>query len=119
MAPDLVTIKDQLALFGPVRVRAMFGGHGVYLDDLFIAIVVENDLYFKADAEGQKYFETFDSHPFTYMGQNRPVSMSYWKMPETVLKNQDLLATWVSHAVRAAHAQKNKKRNNLTPPNPI
>jgi hypothetical protein len=35
----------------------MFGGHGIYVDDLFVAIVVADTLYLKADAETIPRFE--------------------------------------------------------------
>ena len=34
---------------GLVEARRMFGGHGIYCDGLFIAIILDSVLYFKAD----------------------------------------------------------------------
>ena len=39
-------VLDRLSSFGRMRARAMFGGHGIYKDDLIIGIIVDGELYF-------------------------------------------------------------------------
>ena len=65
----------------------MFGGAGIFRDGLMFALIVDEVLYFKADAQ------THDSHlkaeglgPFTYATKNHPRTvMSYWRAPERCL----------------------------------
>lgn len=38
---------------GTIATRRMFGGHGVYCDGVFMAIVIDGRLYLKADAESE------------------------------------------------------------------
>ena len=49
--PDgfVVHLIELLRSHGRVEARRMFGGHGIYCDGLFIAIVLDGVLYFKAD----------------------------------------------------------------------
>src|SRR6478672_12240916 len=42
-------LKDLLAGFGPVSIRNMFSGAGVYADGVMFAILAEDTLYLKAD----------------------------------------------------------------------
>ena len=44
---------EQMAGFGPVTIRAMFGGAGVYHDGLMFALVDDDALYFKVDETSQ------------------------------------------------------------------
>ena len=44
-------LRDLFGALGPVETRRMFGGAGVYLGDAMIALVIDDTLYMKADAE--------------------------------------------------------------------
>ena len=59
-------IKDQLAAFGPVGIRNMFGGAGVYADDVMFALIADDTLYLKADDTTARAFEAEGMRPFTY-----------------------------------------------------
>jgi DNA transformation protein len=43
-------LRGTARTLGKVSVRRMFGGHGVYIDGLFVANVDEGRAWFKADA---------------------------------------------------------------------
>lgn len=49
-----------------VSVRAMFGGHGVYVDGLFVAIVDDDVLYLRADDRNRAEFSASAVPPFAY-----------------------------------------------------
>ena len=49
--------RELLVPLGAVRVRRMFGGHGFYVDELFIALIAFGRLYLKADASTRARFE--------------------------------------------------------------
>jgi len=95
-------IEDLLAAFGPVKVKRMFGGGGVYRDGVMFALIADDTLYLKADAETEKRFAAEGSRPFEYRGKNRPVSLSYWQLPERLYDEPDELAEWARHAYAAA-----------------
>lgn len=50
-------IKELMAPLGPVTVRRMFGGAGIFADGLMIALVAGDTLYLKADGESRVNFE--------------------------------------------------------------
>ena len=62
-------IRDLFAPFGPVAVRRMFGGAGVYCDGLMFGLVSDDTLYFRVDDGNRGAFEAEGLSPFTYEGK--------------------------------------------------
>ena len=54
---------ELLAPLGAVRARRMFGGHGIYIDDLFVAVIGFERLYLKTDAASRENFQAAGSEP--------------------------------------------------------
>ncbi len=102
---------DQFAAFGPVQIRGMFGGSGVYADGVMFALVADDVLYLKIDDGNRGDFEARGMKPFTYRHKNNsgPVAMPYWEAPADVLENPDDLAEWATKALRAARTAKAAK----------
>ena len=96
-------IKEQLQDFGPVSVRRMFGGAGIFRDGLMFALIADETLYLKADAVSQGAFEDLNLPPFTYgaKGGKRTV-MAYWRAPEACLEDRDEMTAWARRAFDAA-----------------
>jgi DNA transformation protein len=96
-------IRELFAAFGPVSVRRMFGGAGIYAEDRMFALVHEGVIYLKADAQNAPAFERESLAPFTYTtrGGTRAV-MSYRRMPDRLYDDPDELATWTRAALAAA-----------------
>ena len=93
---------DLLAGLGPVRVKRMFGGHGLYIDDLFVAIVAGDTLYLKADAETTPRFEAAGCAPFTYSARGKRMSMAYRAAPAEAMDSPALMRPWAALALQAA-----------------
>ena len=100
--------------FGRMRARAMFGGWGVYLDEIIVGIVVDGRLYLKTDAENQAEFAAAGSEPFVYDSPNGPMAMSYWSAPDDAMDSSDAMTPWVrsarAAALRKAAAKPARKR---------
>ena len=105
-----VFVQDILAEFGPVRVRSMFGGGGVFLDDVMFAIVASEALFLKVNDENRGDFESEGMRPFTYRGKNRQTEMSYYELPERLYDDRDELAEWARRAYSAALKTSKRKR---------
>lgn len=93
---------ELLAPLGAVRTRRMFGGHGFYVDDLFIAIIAFGRLYLKADETTRPRFEAAGAEPFVYEGKGKTVSMNYWTVPAEAMESPALMQPWGRLAVQAA-----------------
>ena len=95
---------ELLASAGPARSRRMFGGHGLYVDDLFIGIVIGDRLYLKADAASQPAFAAEGCQPFVYDGRGKAVSLGYWSAPPEAMESPALMLPWARRAMQAALA---------------
>lgn len=93
---------ELLEALGAARSKRMFGGHGLYVDALFIAIVSGEQLYLKVDASTQAAFERAGSRPFSYEVKGLRRSMSYWSAPDAALESAAQMQPWARLALEAA-----------------
>lgn len=93
---------ELLAPLGAVRARRMFGGHGLYIDDLFVAIIAFDRLYLKVDAATQPRFEAAGCEPFVYPGKGKPVTLGYRSVPADAMESPALMQPWARLALEAA-----------------
>ena len=105
---------EMLSPLGPVRVRRMFGGQGLYVDDLFMAIIDDGQLFLKSDAVTRERFTALGCVPFTFPNKDgEQVVTSYYRPPEEALESPPLMLPWarlaMEAALRAANAKKPKK----------
>lgn len=95
-------LHELLEPLGLVATRKMFGGHGVYCDGIFIAIVIDGRLYLKVDEETRPEFVIAGSAPFVYESKGKPIEMSYWNVPEAALDSPEQMRPWAKLAIAAA-----------------
>lgn len=97
-------LADCLAPWGEIRLKRMFGGLGVYRDDLFFALIDDNIVYFKVDDTTRPDFAAAGSEPFTYPDKNgQPMLMNgYWRLPDEVMEDRDTLFAWADKALGVA-----------------
>lgn len=93
---------ELLGSAGPARSRRMFGGHGFYVDDLFIALIAYERLYLKVDASTRAAFAAAGCQPFVYDGAGKSVTMAYFTAPEEAMESPPLMQPWARLALAAA-----------------
>lgn len=109
MAPD--DIRELFCVFGPVEVRRMFGGAGIYFDGRMFALLHDDVIYLKADACNAPAFERENLEPFSYTTKaGRRGVMSYRRMPDRLYDDPDELAAWAREALAAAGRSGRRKR---------
>jgi len=110
---DAEAIRDIFRSFGPVQIRRMFGGQGIYQGELMFALEAYGELYLKTDEESVGLFKERGSRPFTFETRDgRTTLTSYWLMPESALDDLDEargFATMALGAARRAKAEKARK----------
>jgi DNA transformation protein len=108
---DAESIRELFAEFGPVDVRRMFGGAGVFAGDCMIALVSREVIYLKADTETIPGFEQEGLAPFSYATRNGEHKLtSYWRMPDRLYDDPEELARWARAAHEAALRAADKKK---------
>lgn len=95
---------------GPVSAKAMFGGHGIYLDGLMFALITDNVLYFKVNKEIEDEFISRNLEAFTYFKKGKKHSMSYYQAPEETLEDSEAMHLWANKSYRVAQSAAVSKR---------
>ena len=109
-------LHELLDPLGHVTTRAMFGGHGLYLDGIIVGIVDDGRLYLKADAISEPLFAAAGCAAFVYPGRNGPMAMSYWTVPDEAMDSAAAMAPWARLAKEAA-ARKGVMKKARSPAN--
>ena len=102
-------VLDQLGDLSGVHDRAMFGGVGLYANELFFGILASDVLYFKVDDSNRQDYESAGSRPFKpYPGQT--MTMGYYAVPIEVVEDATTLVRWATRAVHVARTSKKPAR---------
>ncbi len=107
-------IRDLFTSFGPVTVRRMFSGAGIFSEGLMIGLIVRDVIYLRVDDANRADFEHEGSEPFTYMrgaktGRPTQHALPYWRLPERLYDDTDDLAVWAKRAAAAAERRKSPR----------
>ena len=102
-------VLEQLAGVGRLTSRRMFGGVGLYSDDLFFALLSGDALYFKVDASNRADYEArgarqFMPFPDRPEGDKRHSGMGYFELPADALEDADECVAWARRSVAVALA---------------
>src|SRR5271165_5131046 len=108
-------IRDLFAGFGPVTIRRMFSGAGIFCDGLMFGLIVRDVIYLKADADSAADFQREGYGPFTYTrgkksGQPSEHALPYWRLPERLYDDPEELAAWARKAFAVAERKKSVPR---------
>ncbi len=100
---DAETISDLFTEFGPVQVRRMFGGAGLYSHDVMFGLVSDGQIFLKVDAVTIPAFEGEGCAPFQYDTKDgKRATMSYWRIPDRLYDDPAELAQWAQRALSIA-----------------
>jgi DNA transformation protein len=81
----------------------MFGGAGIFAEDMMIALAVDGVVFLKADEHNIPEFEREGLGPFRYQTKDgKRMIASFWQMPERLYDEPDELARWAIQALEAA-----------------
>lgn len=103
-------LQEQLEPFGPVMIRSMFGGAGLFRDGVMFGLIAYDTLYFKTGDANRADYEDAGMGPFTYEGKSKPVAMSYHQVPADLLEDPDDLSEWARRAFDVALQSKKAKK---------
>jgi DNA transformation protein len=88
----------------------MFGGNGLYVDDLFVGILDGDTLFLKCDEGSRTRFEAAGCHPFSFdTREGRKVVLGFWSAPDDALESPVLMQPWARIAMEAALKARNAK----------
>ena len=105
-------VVELMQSIGPVYAKSMFGGHGIFLEELMFGLISDGTLYLKADKESENEFLEKGLEVFTYNRQGKRLKMSYYQAPEEALEDVEEMNTWANKAYSAALRADLKKKAN-------
>lgn len=108
--PFVESVVEKLSAFGPVKTRAMFGAHGLWLDNVIFGIIVDKTIFFRIDGTNRKDYEDHKSYPLTYEGKTKTVALPYWTVPKEVWNDSTTLKEWMIKSYRSSLRNPTKKK---------
>ncbi|MBO3760604.1 TfoX/Sxy family protein [Ciceribacter sp. L1K22] len=99
---DTIDIEEMFQSLGPVTIKRMFGGKGIYHHGVIIAIDLFDEIMLKADTESGPQFAEAGATQWVYQREGKsPVAMPYWTIPDGAYDDPDEMAKWVGLAYEA------------------
>jgi DNA transformation protein and related proteins len=107
---DAEGLREVFEPVGRITLRRMFGGHGVYLDGLIIALEFDGDIFMKTDDMNRGLFQGRGSRQFTYikLGQETPLP-NYWSLPASAFDDAEELRELTRSSVAASQRALERK----------
>ncbi len=100
--PFVTQVLALLTPLGDVRVKRMFGGHGLFLDGTMFALIPrKGGLYLKADQVNRPDFEE--------QGSQSHGKMPYFEAPAETMEGWHAMEPWATGSVAASLRAKSKK----------
>lgn len=102
-------VEDVLGHISGVTARGMFSGYGLYLDGVIFGLIIEGELYLKADKETVVKYKSQGLYPFTYEKKGGKVyEMAYMSVSLDELEDRDRIQDRVIESYEISLKAKNK-----------
>lgn len=92
-------VEDQLSELGGLMTKRMFGGTGLYLDDVFFGIIYGDRLFFRVSEETIDEYKKRKMKPFKPFAGTAG-SRRYYEVPLEILESPVDLVRWARKASR-------------------
>src|ERR1700693_6033561 len=99
-------VLEQLSGAEGVSFRRMFGGFGLYRNDVFFGIISGDTLFFKVSDVSRADYETRHMARFRPYRDRPLVSMSYYEVPADGLDDAEECVRWAVRAVAGGAAER-------------
>jgi DNA transformation protein and related proteins len=103
-------VLEQLAALGGITARKMFGGTGLYSEDLFFGLIDDDTLFFKVNDINRADYEARNMPQFRPFRDRPDVSLTYYQVPVDVLEDPSELAIWAQKSIAAAAAAPKRRK---------
>jgi DNA transformation protein len=95
-------VLEQLASLRGAVSRRMFGGVGLYYEELFFGLIMRDTLYFRVDDANRPDYEALGMRRFQPYADKPHLSFNYFEVPAHVLEDADELIVWARRSLQAA-----------------
>lgn len=102
--PFVLHACELLSCLGPVKAQRMFGGYGLSVYGLNVALIAWDTLFLKTNAQTAPQFLAKGARPFEYETRGKTQRLQYHTPPDEALESPALMAPWARLALAAAVA---------------
>jgi DNA transformation protein and related proteins len=99
---DAEGLKELFEPFGPVAVKRMFSGHGIYADGWCFALSLRGDIYLRTDVESAAALAAAGSTQFVYQRGTKAITTNLWRLVASAYDDPDEIRQWSRLALAAA-----------------
>jgi DNA transformation protein len=103
-------LRECLEPLGTVAARKMFGGAGLYLDGAIVAILADDEVWFKSGAEADAAYDAAGMERFRYDFGEKQGTMNYRRAPGDVYDDADAMRRWAAIAIAVSRRAAVRKR---------
>ena len=93
-----------------ISFKRMFGGYGIFKNELAVALILRSEIFMKVDQSNINDYKSAFSKPFTYKKNGKDISLSNWSIPSEILEDKDLFIEWFLKSYRVALNKKIGKK---------
>ena len=108
--PFVLHACEMLSCLGLVKATRMFGGYGLAVDGMNVAIIAWDTLFLKTNADTAPRFLAAGARAFEYEARGKTMSLHYHTPPEEALESPARMAPWGRLALEAAVAARQPAR---------
>jgi DNA transformation protein len=102
--PFVLHACELLGVLGSITAKRMFGGYGLSVDGMNVAIIAWDTLYLKTNTQTEAQWVAAGGHRFEYTAKGKAARLNYFTPPEEALESPALMAPWARLALQAAVA---------------
>jgi DNA transformation protein len=107
----LAWTQEALEPIGTVTMRRMMGGATLYLDGIIFAVLFEDGIWFKSDAQSDAIWDAEGCERFAFtMKDGKVERMNYRRSPEDVHDDLEAMQHWAKLALEAGLRGAAKKK---------
>ena len=104
---------DLFEFFGPVHIRRMFGGQGLFAGEVMIGIVSADDCVFlKTDEASRVAYVAEGAKPYLFKSKRArgAIATTYFEVPDRLYDEPEAFADWVRQAYAVAERSESVQR---------
>jgi len=105
---------ELLSGLGPCVARRMFGGWGISVDGMNVAIIAWDTLFLKTNAETEPQWLAAGAQPFVFEAKGKRMKLNYHTPPAEALESPALMLPWARLALQAAVSARKPQRKPAT-----
>ena len=98
----LAYVLEQLAGLAGLSARRMFGGVGLYCEELFFGLIDNDTLYLRVNDDNRADYTARGMSQFRPYADRPELSMSYYEAPADVLEDPAQLVSWARRSSPAS-----------------